>query len=237
MQTYPDVKLFINGEWRDAIAGETIEVTDPATDEVIGKIAHARKADLDLALEAADKGFKIWRDTAPFDRSKMMRKAADLLRERADSIAFMMTREQGKPLAQSKMEIMGAADTIDWFAEEARRTYGQIIPARFSGVNQMTIKLPFGPIAIVNRFSTSEEAITEANRLPFGLASYAFTGSVKTAHALGREVEAGMLTINHNGLALPEVPFGGVKDSGYGTEGGSEAVAAYLETKYVSQMN
>jgi succinate-semialdehyde dehydrogenase/glutarate-semialdehyde dehydrogenase len=96
---------------------------------------------------------------------------------------------------------------------------------------------PFGPIAIVNRFSTYEEAITEANRLPFGLASYAFTGSVKTAHALGREVEAGMLTINHNGLALPEVPFGGVKDSGYGTEGGSEAVAAYLETKYVSQMN
>jgi succinate-semialdehyde dehydrogenase/glutarate-semialdehyde dehydrogenase len=96
---------------------------------------------------------------------------------------------------------------------------------------------PFGPVAIVNRFSTYEEAIEEANRLPFGLASYAFTGSVKTAHALGRQVEAGMLTINHNGLALPEVPFGGVKDSGYGTEGGSEAVQAYLETKYVSQMN
>lgn len=96
---------------------------------------------------------------------------------------------------------------------------------------------PFGPIAIVNRFSTFEDAITEANRLPFGLASYAFTGSVKTAHALGREVEAGMLTINHNGLALPEVPFGGIKDSGYGTEGGSEAVEAYLETRFVSQMN
>jgi succinate-semialdehyde dehydrogenase/glutarate-semialdehyde dehydrogenase len=96
---------------------------------------------------------------------------------------------------------------------------------------------PFGPIAIINRFSSYEDAINEANRLPFGLASYAFTGSVKTAHALGREVEAGMLTINHNGLALPEVPFGGMKDSGYGTEGGSEAVAAYLETKYVTQMN
>ena len=96
---------------------------------------------------------------------------------------------------------------------------------------------PFGPIAIVNRFSQYEEAIEEANRLPFGLASYAFTGSVKTAHALGRQVEAGMLTINHNGLAIPEVPFGGIKDSGYGTEGGSEAVEAYLETRFVSQMN
>ena len=96
---------------------------------------------------------------------------------------------------------------------------------------------PFGPVAIVNRFSTMEDAIEEANRLPFGLASYAFTGSVKTAHALGQRVEAGMLTINHNGLAIPEVPFGGVKDSGYGTEGGSEAVEAYLETRFVSQMN
>ncbi|MNE45828.1 Alpha-ketoglutaric semialdehyde dehydrogenase [compost metagenome] len=96
---------------------------------------------------------------------------------------------------------------------------------------------PFGPVAIINKFSKFEDAITEANRLPFGLASYAFTGSVKTAHELGRQVEAGMLTINHNGLALPEVPFGGVKDSGYGTEGGSEATQAYLETRFISQMN
>ena len=96
---------------------------------------------------------------------------------------------------------------------------------------------PFGPIAIVNRFSTLDEALEESNRLPFGLASYAFTGSVKTAHALGQRLEAGMLTINHNGLAIPEVPFGGIKDSGYGTEGGSEAVEAYLETRFVSQMN
>ncbi len=78
---------------------------------------------------------------------------------------------------------------------------------------------------------------TRPTACPSALHPTPFTGSVKTAHALGREVEAGMLTINHNGLALPEVPFGGIKDSGYGTEGGSEAVAAYLETKYVTQMN
>ena len=96
---------------------------------------------------------------------------------------------------------------------------------------------PFGPIAIVNRFSHFDDVIAEANRLPYGLASYAFTRSAKIAHDLGRQVEAGMLTINHNGLALPEVPFGGIKDSGYGTEGGSEAVEAYLETRFVSQMS
>ncbi|MCO5731756.1 NAD-dependent succinate-semialdehyde dehydrogenase [Rhizobium sp. SSA_523] len=478
MHSYPDVKLFIAGEWRDAVSGKTIPVEDPATQETIGKIAHAEKADLDLALEAADKGFKQWRDTSAFERSKIMRKAANILRERIDYVAWLMTREQGKPLAQSKIEIMNAADTIDWFAEEARRTYGQIIPARFGGVANMAIKFPvgpvaaftpwnfpinqivrklsaavsvgcsiiikapeetpaspaelirafadagipagvvnlvygvpaeiseyliphpvirkisftgstpvgkhlaalagkhmkratmelgghapvvvfddadlekavevsatakfrnagqvcvaptrfliqegvadrfidglvkyaesvkvgngleadvtmgplanerripamedmiqdavskgatlktggkrignkghffeptvltdvptsakmmneepFGPIAIVNRFKTLDEALEESNRLPFGLASYAFTGSVKTAHALGQRLEAGMLTINHNGLAIPEVPFGGIKDSGYGTEGGSEAVEAYLETRFVSQMN
>ena len=82
-----------------------------------------------------------------------------------------------------------------------------------------------------------EDAIEEANRLPFGLASYAFTRNTATAHALSQRVEAGMLTINHNGLALPEVPFGGIKDSGYGTEGGSEAVDAYLETRFVTMAN
>ncbi|MCL2717021.1 MAG: aldehyde dehydrogenase family protein, partial [Alphaproteobacteria bacterium] len=147
MASYPDVKLLIRGEWRDAIGGETIAVVDPATEEVIGNVALARKADLDLALEAAEKGFSIWRDTPAFERAKRMRKAADIMRARADDISWMLTREQGKPLAQAKMEVMAGADTIDWFAEEARRTYGRIIPARFSGVQQMAIKAPVGPVA------------------------------------------------------------------------------------------
>lgn len=477
MQTYPDVKLFIDGEWKNAASGRTLPVTDPATGETIGTIPHASREDLDAALAAADKGFRVWRDTSPFDRSKMMRRAADLLRERKETIAWMMTREQGKPLAQSLVEIAGAADVIDWFAEEARRTYGQVIPSRAPNVTQLAIKSPvgpvaaftpwnfpinqvvrklsaaiaagcsiivkapeetpaspaelirvfadagipagvvnlvygvpaeiseylishpvirkisftgstpvgkqlaalaglhmkratmelgghapvmvfddanvdqavsimagskfrnagqvcvaptrflvqdgvmdrftdgfvkaaqavkvgngldagvemgplanerripaleelindavskgaelktggrrigntgnffeptvlanvplsarvmneepFGPLAIINRFSTLDDAITEANRLPFGLASFAFTSSSATAQALGRRVEAGMLSINHNGLALPEVPFGGIKDSGYGTEGGSEAINAYLDVRYVTQL-
>jgi succinate-semialdehyde dehydrogenase / glutarate-semialdehyde dehydrogenase len=96
---------------------------------------------------------------------------------------------------------------------------------------------PFGPVAIVNRFAGLEDAITEANRLPFGLASYAFTSSAETIRALGLRIDAGMTTINHIGLGLPEVPFGGVRDSGYGTEGGSEAIEAYLVTKFVTQMS
>jgi succinate-semialdehyde dehydrogenase/glutarate-semialdehyde dehydrogenase len=93
---------------------------------------------------------------------------------------------------------------------------------------------PFGPVAILNPFATLDDAITEANRLPFGLAAYAFTKSNANAHAIGQRVEAGMTTINHLGLALPEIPFGGMKDSGYGTEGGSEAIEPYLVTRLVT---
>ena len=475
MSRYPDIQLFIDGEWRNARDGRTIPVFDPATEEKIGTVAHASRADLDAALAATVKGFALWRETSAFDRSKIMRRAADILRERRDAIAPLMTLEQGKPLEQAKGELSAAADIIDWFAEEARRTYGQIIPPRTTGVSQLAIKVPvgpvaaftpwnfpvnqvvrklsaalatgcsiiikapeetpaspaelirafvdagvpagviglvygvpseiseyliahpvirkltftgstpvgkqlaalaglhmkratmelgghapvmifndadvekairvmgatklrnagqvcvsptrflvqesvakrftegftqimaeakvgngldpetvmgplanerripalealindavshgatlktggrrignkgyffeptvltdvptsarimneepFGPVAIVNRFTTLEDAVEEANRLPFGLAAYAFTSSAHTAQTLGQRVESGMLTINHNGLALPEVPFGGTKDSGYGTEGGSEAVDAYLETRFVT---
>jgi succinate-semialdehyde dehydrogenase/glutarate-semialdehyde dehydrogenase len=80
---------------------------------------------------------------------------------------------------------------------------------------------PFGPLAVISPFRGFDDVVAEANRLPFGLASYAYTRSAKTANAIAAAVEAGMMSINHHGLALPEVPFGGVKDSGYGSEGGS----------------
>ncbi|PPC74179.1 NAD-dependent succinate-semialdehyde dehydrogenase [Pokkaliibacter plantistimulans] len=472
---YPNVQLFINGEWQDAQSGKTIAVINPATEEVIGHIAHAEKADLDKALAAAQSGFDGWKDSSPVQRSKIMRKAADLLRERADHIARLMTLEQGKPLAQSKAEVLGAADTIDWFAEEARRTYGQVIPSRQPDVQQLTFKKPvgpvaaftpwnfpinqvvrklsaalaagcsfivkgpedtpaspaelirafadaglpagvvnlvygvpaeiseyliphpvirkisftgstpvgkhlaalagqhmkkatmelgghapvlvfadadldaaardlagakfrnsgqvcisptrflvhadvyeqfiekfvaevqklkvgngleagvtmgpmahkrglesierfvndavekgatvrtggkridgagfffeptvlsdvpmtaramtdepFGPVALINPFTHYDEAVAEANRLPYGLAAYAYTRSHATITALTNDIESGMLTINHLGFALPEVPFGGMKDSGYGTEGGSEAIESYLDTRFVT---
>ncbi|MBC7430682.1 MAG: NAD-dependent succinate-semialdehyde dehydrogenase [Rubritepida sp.] len=476
MAEYPNTLLHIAGTWRGGAEGRTIDVLNPANEEVIGTVAHATRVDLDAALEAADRGFKVWRKVSAFERSKLLRKAADLLRTRADDIARLMTMEQGKPLGEARAEILGGADTIDWFAEEARRTYGQVIPARGEGIYQLTIKEPvgpvaaftpwnfpinqivrklaaslaagcsiivkapeetpaspaelircfldagvpgdaiglvygvpseissyliahpiirkvtftgstpvgkmlsglagqhmkrvtmelgghapamvfddadiehaaktlafakfrnagqvcvsptrflvqervydqfvasfanharalkvgdglaegttmgpmanerrvpqmeamladavshggeivtggnrignkgyffeptvvtganagmkamneepFGPVAMMRPFKDLAEVVTEANRLPYALASYAFTGSGKTAQALAAGVEVGMMTINHLGLAIPEVPFGGVKDSGYGTEGGSEAIGAYLNTKFVSQ--
>lgn len=474
--TYSNVLLHIDGKWRGGSSGKTIAVLDPATEETIGTVAHADKVDLDEALAAADRGFKQWRVVSPFDRAKVMQKAAALMRERADTIAVLMVQEQGKTLVEAKMETMASADIIEWFAEEGRRAYGRIIPARLPGVYQMAIKEPvgpvaaftpwnfpinqvvrklsaalasgcsiivkapeetpaspaelirafvdagvpsgvinlvygvpseisqyliphpiirkisftgstnvgkqlaalagqhmkrvtmelgghapaivfddadvdaaakilsaakyrnagqvcisptrflvqkgvynkfieqftagakaikvgngmdkdsrmgalanprrvtaieemvqdakakgatitagghrignkgyffeptvvtdvpkdaramneepFGPLALISPFSTFDEVATEANRLPFGLASYAFTSSTKTATAIGSAIESGMVSINSFGLALPEVPFGGIKDSGYGSEGGTEAMDGYLNTKFITQ--
>ena len=473
--TYSDVSLLINGEWKAAQGGDTLPVINPATGETIGQHAHARQADLDAALEAADAGFKQWRSVPAVKRAAILNKASALLRERADDIARLMVLEQGKPLAEARGETLGAAGTLDWFAEEGKRVYGRVIPARADNVQQIASKHPvgpvaaftpwnfplnqavrkvsialaagcsiilkgpeetpasvaelircyvdagvpagvvnlvygvpaeiseyliphpvirkisftgstavgkqlaalagahmkrntmelgghaptmifddadmksavkmasigkfmnagqvciaptrflvqegvyeefvdqfvkaagsikvgngleedtrmgplvhdrrpgavgdmvddakkqgadvrlggktadgpgyffeptvltnltpemkimneepFGPVAVFNTFKDTDEAIAEANRLPYGLAAYAFTSSMKTAHRLGQEIEAGMISINHLGLALPETPFGGVKDSGYGSEGGSEAIESYLETRFVT---
>ena len=473
---YPDVLLFIDGEWTKAAGGQTLPVENPATGEVIGTVAHADKSDLDRALEAADKGFRAWRQVSAFDRAKVLRKAADLLRERADKIAPLMTLEQGKTLPEAKGEIMVAADVTDWNAEEARRSYGRVIPPRAGNVVQMVVKEPvgpvaaftpwnfpinpavrkiacalaagcsiivkaaeetpaspaelvrcfadagvpagavnlvygvpaeiseyliphpvikkisftgstvvgkhlaalagthmkratmelgghapsivfddadvdlavkilkankqrnagqvcvsptrfliqegvyedfvgkftegmsatrvgdgmdsdsqmgpmanprritamedfigdavqkganlrtggkrignkgnffeptvltdvpmdakimneepFGPVAVISPFKGFDDVVAEANRLPYGLAAYAYTGSGKTAQDLAASVETGMISINHHGIALPETPFGGVKDSGYGSEGGTEAIEAYLNPKFVTQ--
>src|SRR5260370_10401440 len=144
---YSNVNLFIDGAWRPAIGGKTIPVLNPATGEAIGTVAHAEKADLDLALAAAEKGFATWRKVSAFDRYKTMRKAADILRVNAGDIATLMTMEQGKPLVEAKGETLAGADLIDWFAEEARRAYGRTVPARMEGVYQLEVKEPVGPVA------------------------------------------------------------------------------------------
>ncbi|MED5501793.1 MAG: aldehyde dehydrogenase family protein, partial [Pseudomonadota bacterium] len=96
-QSYSDVRLYIDGKWREGQDGRQIDVINPATGEVIGRVAHAATSDLDAALAAAERGFQTWRATSAFERYKIMRKAAELLRERADGIARLMTQEQGKP--------------------------------------------------------------------------------------------------------------------------------------------
>ena len=144
---YADTQLLINGEWCDAANGKTIEVVNPATGKVIGTVAHAGIADLNRAVSAAERGFEIWRKVPAYERAAIMRKAAALVRERADAIARLMTQEQGKPLVEARIEVMSAADIIEWFADEGRRVYGRIVPPRNLAVQQTVVKEPVGPVA------------------------------------------------------------------------------------------
>src|SRR5580704_2330072 len=139
-----DTQLFIDGHWRPGHGGQA-PVLNPANEEQIGSHAVADKADLDDALAAALRGFTKWRKTSAFERSKLMRRAAELLRERNESVARAMSMEQGKPLAESRMEAAAGADVIDWLAEEGRRAYGRIVPGRAPNVSQMVVKEPVGP--------------------------------------------------------------------------------------------
>ncbi|MEA5160706.1 aldehyde dehydrogenase family protein [Cereibacter johrii] len=120
---------------------------DPGTSERIGTLAYAEIADLDRALEAASRGFAVRASTGVFERCRLTHRAAERLRERAPGIAANLTREQGKPLAEARGAVLAAADIIDWFAEEGRSAYVQMIPTRVQGILQMTIKLPVGPVA------------------------------------------------------------------------------------------
>ena len=145
--SYPNTQLYINGKWKDADAGETINVINPAFENVIGKMAHARKADLDEALSAADKAFIKWKNVNSFERYKILRKAANILRDRSKEIARIMTIEHGKPFGESLAEVNLSADITDWLGEEARRSYGRLIPSRSSEIYQMVVKEPVGPVA------------------------------------------------------------------------------------------
>jgi succinate-semialdehyde dehydrogenase/glutarate-semialdehyde dehydrogenase len=113
----------------------------------IGSVAMAGVADLDQALAAADRSFKVWRKVSAFERSKVIREAARLMRERVGRIAGLLSLEQGKPLGEATIEVLASADILDWFAEEGRRTYGRIVPARASNVHQLVVREPVGPVA------------------------------------------------------------------------------------------
>jgi succinate-semialdehyde dehydrogenase/glutarate-semialdehyde dehydrogenase len=145
--SYPDTRLFIAGQWQDAADGRSIAVHNPATGQEIGRVAHASRADLDRALEAAQKGFETWRDMPAIERGRIMRRAAGLMRERADAIAAVMTQEQGKPRAEARVEAMAAADILEWFADEGMRVYGRIVPSRNLAVRQLVVKDPVGVVA------------------------------------------------------------------------------------------
>ena len=144
---YPEPKLFIGGEWLAAERRHRLPILNPANDEVIAELPVATTDDLDAALLAAKDAFPGWRATSAFDRAKILRKAADLMRERAAYIGHVSTLEQGKAIAESTAEAAASGDIFDWFGEEARRAYGRIIPSKHPGVRHNVFKEPIGPVA------------------------------------------------------------------------------------------
>jgi len=147
MSSYPDTLLLIDNEWREAKGNKRIDVVNPATGAKIGQVANASREDLDDALAATQRGFETWRDMSAHERCSIMRKASVIVRERADDIARLLTQEQGKPLGEARIEVMAGAEIIDWFANEALRVYGRIVPARNTAAQQMVLKEPVGPVA------------------------------------------------------------------------------------------
>ena len=144
---YANLALYIDGEWISGGGRESEPVINPATEKPLATLTHASKADLDHALAAAERGAKVWRATAPYERARIMRKAADIIRERLEPIARILTMEQGKVIAEARIEVAVSADIIEWYAEEGKRSYGRIIPGRVAGVRQMMVQEPVGVCA------------------------------------------------------------------------------------------
>ncbi|GGL46985.1 NAD-dependent succinate-semialdehyde dehydrogenase [Caulobacter rhizosphaerae] len=147
MTTYTALELFIDGRFLSGQGRVTEPVFDPATGRPIADLPHASAADLDAALDAAARAFPAWSATTASERAKVLRRAADLIRARIEVIATVMTLEQGKPVAESRGEIAYAADVIEWYAEEGRRTYGRVVPSRVPGVAMTVTHEPVGPVA------------------------------------------------------------------------------------------
>jgi succinate-semialdehyde dehydrogenase/glutarate-semialdehyde dehydrogenase len=144
---YPQLQLYIDGTWLPGDGRKGEDVLNPATEKPLARLPHASTADLDRALEAAVKGFAVWRATSAYDRAKIIHKAADLMRERHDAISKILVQEQGKIYAEARAEVITSADILDWYAEEGRRSYGRIVPGRAKGVRQLVIQEPVGVVA------------------------------------------------------------------------------------------
>ncbi|HLS57570.1 MAG TPA: aldehyde dehydrogenase family protein, partial [Zeimonas sp.] len=146
---YPAPELYIDGSWLASTAAGTAPVENPATGEVIGRLPLAGDAEVLTAAAAAQRAQPDWATSTPLARFDVMHRAMQLLRQRADAIARVMTMEQGKPLAESRREVLLSADIVDFLAEEGKRAYGRLVPPRTAGiVAQMVTPVPVGPAAL-----------------------------------------------------------------------------------------
>ncbi|PLV62824.1 NAD-dependent succinate-semialdehyde dehydrogenase [Erwinia sp. B116] len=168
-QQYDPLYLFINGQWLTAEDRDTLAVINPANGKTLGRLPMATHTDLNQALVTAHDSFNLWRNTVPDQRARIMKKAAALMRDRAEHIATLMTLEEGKPLAESRDEVQRAADYFEWFAEEARRIDGRVVPANRPGVQQLVKRQAIGPVAAFTPWNFP--AITPARKLSAALAA------------------------------------------------------------------
>jgi succinate-semialdehyde dehydrogenase/glutarate-semialdehyde dehydrogenase len=166
MTTYPDIELYIDGRWKRA---DGHPIINPADESVIGTVPHAAMADLDDALAAAERGYRVWKNTAPARRAQIILKAASLIRERVDQMAVAMTLEQGKPIDQARLEILRGCDIIEWDAAEGLRIYGRVIPSE-PGMRHTVLRQPIGPVAAFSpwNFPMSSPARKVAGALSAG---------------------------------------------------------------------
>ena len=158
---YEKFGQFINGKWQKSSGGETYDVINPATEEIIGKASKANKNDIELSLKSAEKGFEIWKNTSPWERSKIIRKISDLIRERTDALSKWLTLEVGKPLTEGVGEAAGAADIFEWSSEEAKRIYGETLQGRLPNTR---IHVYYQPVGVVAALVPWNFPITLASR-------------------------------------------------------------------------
>jgi succinate-semialdehyde dehydrogenase/glutarate-semialdehyde dehydrogenase len=163
---YPELQLYVAGEWR---SHDGAPVINPADESILGTVPHATRGDLDNALTAAEEGFRVWRRTAPAKRAEITLQAARLCRERVEEMAVAMTLEQGKPIAQSRLEILRGCDIIEWDATEGRRVYGRVIPSE-PGMRDTVLRQLIGVVAAFSpwNFPMSSPARKVAGALSSG---------------------------------------------------------------------
>lgn len=154
------MQLFIGGEWRDSQSGKTFDVTNPATGEIVARVADAGRADMESAIQAAVEAQEAWGNTTAAERSRILMTVARRMVEEVDRLARIMTLEEGKPLAESKGEIRYAASFLEWFSEESKRIYGDIVPSSSADKRIMVLKRPVGVTAAITPWNFPAAMIT-----------------------------------------------------------------------------
>ncbi len=168
-QRFAHLQMLIGGEWTRGTGHAAEDVIDPSNEQVLGSLPHASPADLASAVDAAVRSFATWSRTPAMERRRILLEAARLIRERTDTIAHIMTMEQGKPLAEARGELTGAAEIFEWYAEEARRLYGRVIPARQANARHLVLQEAVGPVAAFTPWNFP--ALTPARKIAGALAA------------------------------------------------------------------